>query len=286
MAPPRYGTTSTGEPPPAKPPRYGTTSCALAKATGNTGRVVAVEPDPAAQAHLVANLRRNGCSVGVVRGTVGASSPLAFVPSWSYASYTRPAGPGESAVPNFGLAALEARLGARFDAVLLDCEGCIRAFFGGADGRALLAGEQLRLILMEEDGHPAQVKYYPTWYARLGRHGFRRVWQSHDTYNSSWSRTLVHSAWARGPLAPGSLTCLELAARDGLARHELACPRLSHTAPRSTKAARARGCRVAAWRPRGPSVMASVGHRGWRAGGLPSSCPPLVAGLPNVAGLR
>ena len=79
MAPPRYGTTSTGEPPPAKPPRYGTTSCALAKATGNTGRVVAVEPDPAAQAHLVANLRRNGCSVGVVRGTVGASSPLEVV---------------------------------------------------------------------------------------------------------------------------------------------------------------------------------------------------------------
>ena len=273
MAPPRYGTTSTGKPPPAKPPRYGTTSCALAKATGNTGRVVAVEPDPAAQSHLVANLRRNGCSVGVVRGTVGASSPLAFVPSWSYASYTRPAGPGEAAVPNFGLAALEARLGARFDAVLLDCEGCIRAFFGGADGRALLAGEQLRLILMEEDGHPAQVKYYPTWYARLGRHGFRRVWQSHDTYNASWSRTLVHSAWARGPLAPGSLTCPELAARDGLARHELACLRLSYTVPLASSAAR-------------PSVMASVGHRGWRAGGLPSSCPPLVAGLPNVAGLR
>ena len=232
MAPPRYGTTSTGKPPPAKPPRYGTTSCALAKATGNTGRVVAVEPDPAAQAHLVANLRRNGCSVGVVRGTVGASSPLAFVPSWSYASYTRPAGPGEAAVPNFGLAALEARLGARFDAVLLDCEGCIRAFFGGADGRALLAGEQLRLLLMEEDGHPAQVKYH-SWYARLGRHGFRRVWQSHDTYNHSWSRTLVHSAWARGPLAPGSLTCRELAARDGLARHELAWPPpVSHGAPR------------------------------------------------------
>lgn len=207
--------------------------------------------------------------MGVVRGTVGASSPLAFVPSWSYASYTRPAGPGEAAVPNFGLAALEARLGARFDAVLLDCEGCIRAFFGGADGRALLAGEQLRLLLMEEDGHPAQVKYH-SWYARLGRHGFRRVWQSHDTYNHSWSRTLVHSAWARGPLAPGSLTCPELAARDGLARHELAWPRLSHTVPLASTAARAPGRRVAVLRPRGPSVMASVGHRGCPAGGLPS----------------
>ena len=170
----------------------------------------------------MANLRRNGCSVGVVRGTVGASSPLAFVPSWSYASYTRPAGPGEAAVPNFGLAALEARLGARFDAVLLDCEGCIRAFFGGADGRALLAGEQLRLLLMEEDGHPAQVKYH-SWYARLGRHGYRRVWQSHDTYNQSWSRTLVHSAWARGPLESDTPTCEAFAAREQLGRHELAC---------------------------------------------------------------
>lgn len=204
--------------------RYGTTSCYLAQATANSGAVVAVEPDPAAQDQLVANTRRNRCSVGVVRGTVGAAAPQALVPRWSYASFTRPAAAGERAVPNLGVAALEAQLGRQFDTVLLDCEGCIGAFFGeGSGGRALLAAGRLRLLLMEEDGDEAHARYAARWYAELRTHGFARVWQSHDTFNSSWSRTLIHSAWARGPLPAGTPTCEDFAARRGLARGQLTC---------------------------------------------------------------
>lgn len=206
--------------------RYGTTSCYLAQATANSGAVVAVEPDPAAQDQLVANVRRNSCSVGVVRGTVGAAAPQ--VPSHigrpGYASFTRPATAGERAVPNLGVFELEARLERQFDTVLLDCEGCIGAFFGeGGGGQALLAAGRLRLLLMEEDGDERHARYAARWYAVLRTYGFARVWQSHDTFNHSWSRTLVHSAWARGPLLAGTPTCEEFAARSGLARGQLTC---------------------------------------------------------------
>ena len=204
--------------------RFGTTSCALARSTANRGTVVAVEPDPAAHEHLSSNVLRNRCNVSIVKGTVGSATPLSFVSFWSYASYTKPASAGEATVPNVRLAALEAHLGVRFNAVLLDCEGCIGAFFGpGGDGRAMLAADHpLRLILMEEDGDNRRVEY-DGWYATFRSHGFRRVWQSHDTYNQSWSRTLVHSAWARGPLESNTPTCEAFAAREQLARHEVAC---------------------------------------------------------------
>ena len=56
--------------------RYGTTACVLAEATNNSGRVVSVEPDPAAHAALRHNLRTHSCRVGVFRGTVGRRDQL------------------------------------------------------------------------------------------------------------------------------------------------------------------------------------------------------------------
>ena len=42
--------------------RYGTTSCALAAATNNSGRLLAVEPDPEALPYLLANRLRRAWS--------------------------------------------------------------------------------------------------------------------------------------------------------------------------------------------------------------------------------
>ena len=58
--------------------RYGTTSCALAKATANSGRVVSVEPDSRVIASLLANREMHECNVAVVNGTV-SSEDLTFV---------------------------------------------------------------------------------------------------------------------------------------------------------------------------------------------------------------
>ena len=44
--------------------RYGTSSCVIAKAQGNSGRLVSVEPDGSAQFYLRYNRLRNRCNFG------------------------------------------------------------------------------------------------------------------------------------------------------------------------------------------------------------------------------
>ena len=219
--------------------RFGTTSCVLSEATGNAGSVVAVEPDPKAHRQLLHNRERHNCSFHVFRGTVG-SVPIALSPRFAhYATQTQLARPGQNAVPNVDVAALEAKIGKRFDTLLIDCEGCIESFFGDGGGgggssrggsisssnRRLLS--QLSLILLEEDA-PAQVDYR-RWHARLRRHGFERIWRTRDTFDpkAAWSRNVSHSAWRRGGLsaAPGSKlpTCLEHAKAARLSKRWLDC---------------------------------------------------------------
>ena len=56
--------------------RYGTTSCMIAAAKQNSGRVVAVEPDPSAHAPLLHNRDSHKCNFHVVRGTTSAAAGL------------------------------------------------------------------------------------------------------------------------------------------------------------------------------------------------------------------
>jgi FkbM family methyltransferase len=199
--------------------RFGTTSCVLARATNNSGRVLAVEPDSKAHAMLQANRDAHGCNFAIWKGTV-ASQPL-VVASKHYATDTRPARRHEAAVPNADWRQLEARLGAPFDTALIDCEGCIEHTFSGRMAPLL---HQLRLVLIEADG----TVDYERWYARLRHAGFSRVWRSRDTFMPSeeWSRNITHSAWQRGP-AGGTDACQayyrKLHATTGISTRWLNC---------------------------------------------------------------
>lgn len=95
--------------------RFGTTSCVLAEATGNSGRVISVEPDARAHATLLSNLRRNRCNVGVVLGTVGEAAQALRGTARYYGRYdqsTRDARVGEASLPRLGLHDIESAVGA------------------------------------------------------------------------------------------------------------------------------------------------------------------------------
>ncbi len=193
--------------------RYGTTSCVLAEATNNSGRVVSVEPDSRAYEALLQNRQRNRCNFAVVRGTVSAQTlALGALMKRHYNQETRLAGQGEPALPNVSPGELEKRLGSRFTAVLIDCEGCI----GIVDQAGLLESPSVTLVLLEED--ILQSEYQRYWYGRLRALGFRRVY-------SAFSRTGTpedkHSSWVRG--GRRGTSCYEYRRRAGLPRHDLKC---------------------------------------------------------------
>lgn len=215
--------------------RFGTTSCALARATRNSGGVVSVEPDSTVHASLLANRDANNCSFHVVKGSVG-SVPIALSPRHNhYATQTvSPAEQAElvasagrhpprrvamGAVPSISYREIEAELGLSFDTLLIDCEGCIGNVLSG-DNMRLLA--QVRLVIIEEDV-PHETDY-AAWHALLRERGFRRTWRIRDTFNlnAAWSQNVTHSAWERGePL--GKESCPQYSQRKGYSRRQLQC---------------------------------------------------------------
>ena len=102
--------------------RFGTTSCVLAKQTGNTGRVVSVEPDASVHDKLLRNRAAHNCSFHVLKGVVG-DAPLAMSRRFShYATQTRAAQPHErNTLPSLDVASLERRIGHRFTTLLIVC---------------------------------------------------------------------------------------------------------------------------------------------------------------------
>jgi len=205
--------------------RFGTTSCELARATGNAGRVVAVEPDASVHAALLANRDAHCCNVAVLRGTVGAHPLVMSRSGRSYNSQTRAARPGEPSLPHSTVAQLEARVGAPFTTALIDCEGCIDHVLGGDGGAPLLS--RLQLLLMEEDNNQRATVNYSAWYGRLRALGFRLVWRAAESVMecAAGYRPLVHSAWQRGgdPVRAHPRTCVEFRARMGYSHAQLRC---------------------------------------------------------------
>ena len=196
--------------------RFGTTSCRLARATNNSGRVVAIEPDVRAIPALIRNREAQHCNFAIVNGTLG-SKPLGLWKSspFGYNQQTmgvsdlqafRLKNPAASLPPlphNLKVDEVEALIGSRINAALIDCEGCIRFALNDS---ALL--ERLELILIEEDLYKDD---NPQWWERvvdykavgasLRAAGFTQIWRSHDTYDpeatAGWSRNMYHSAWKR-----------------------------------------------------------------------------------------
>eukprot|EP00966_Prymnesium_polylepis_P072741 1689019-Prymnesium_polylepis.1 len=129
--------------------RSGTTSCVLAEATNNSGKVVSVEPDRMTIESLVNNRDVHRCNFHIVNGTVGGM-PMAAVGSKTHHStgraydfLTRPARAHETAVPHLPLATLQSSLGLRFNAAIIDCEGCIEQVLGRGDDRDTALIDQL-----------------------------------------------------------------------------------------------------------------------------------------------
>ena len=54
--------------------RFGTTTCALAGALQNSGRLLAVEPDPSSWFGLQQNLRVHRCAAHVLKAAVSATN--------------------------------------------------------------------------------------------------------------------------------------------------------------------------------------------------------------------
>jgi len=184
--------------------RFGTTSCRLARATRNSGRVVAVEPDKEAQPYLIQTREANRCNFHAAYGIISDHKQYLLPGSSGYNTLTIDADKVPKAeqkamveVPSINFHDIEARIGAKFDAVLIDCEGCIEAVY-----KTGLLG-QVRLVLIEQDGGSSLV-HYGEWSKKLRALGFERVWLAHDTFapqHASWSAQLLHSAWAK----PGTL---------------------------------------------------------------------------------
>ena len=200
--------------------RFGTTSCTIAHAMGNSGMVVSVEPDASVIPALLRNRDANHCNVHVFSGSVSAQRM--FLNPHDYGSHTSkvPSELYRSAafeVPNVSYRQLEAAIGARFNAVLIDCEGCIETL-------PLPLLEQVDLILIEEDGF-RQVNYQK-WHKWFKSQGFTRVWYARDSVFPAATndfRLLRHSAWQRGGRTEATPTCGAYAARERLPAGLLSC---------------------------------------------------------------
>jgi FkbM family methyltransferase len=196
--------------------RYGTTSCVLARATGNSGNVVSVEPDARAHADLRRNRDAHACNFHIVRGTV-SKHRLAQGRGGSYETRTRLAGHNETGLDNFALNELERWIGSRFNTLLIDCEGCIKYVSDELFQRVDL------LLLEEDESGPIHVDYTQQG-SRLANFGFQRFWRHHGSVRSGLP-VGFHSAWrkATSQLTASLPGCTEYASRMQYSKDFLHC---------------------------------------------------------------
>ena len=219
--------------------RFGATSCRLARATQNSGYVVSIEPDTMVLDALLTNRDRHRCNFHVVSGTVNGAGmrvlPLAPAPAPALAPAPAPAPAsgapladvGGAVVPNFNFSALERRIGGNFNAMLVDCEGCLPQVVA----TGLL--DQVDLVLIEEDAARHKLNLeginYKLWRQHLFRSGFKNVWFTKDTYNpkgpessTRWSHSRRHLAWRR-QVQPARDECEEYRKSAQLDADALSC---------------------------------------------------------------
>ena len=174
--------------------RYGTTSCVLSEVTGNSGRLIAVEPDPRVHEVLKRNRDAHKCNFGLFRGTIGKSAQFVDVTkNKSYDLQTRNARPGvdppSAILDHLSVDELASRSGlGHFNVLVVDCEGCV------ADLELSDSGwRHLELLLVEMDT-PRKANW-AAWHYVLEEHGFKRIWRLED---SIWGgRAPVHAAYHR-----------------------------------------------------------------------------------------
>lgn len=167
--------------------RFGTTSCTIAAKQGNSGRLVAVEPDSSVWHLLAHNQQQHRCSFWVMRGVV--SNQGHSLSPHSYGTRTQKTGPRGA---NLSFREIQKAVGLRFNALLIDCEGCIDSLFlEGDESQPSLETireslKDVHTIILEADmSHLAPDCYkdcvhYEQWTERLQALGFEKVHQQAD----------------------------------------------------------------------------------------------------------
>lgn len=135
--------------------RFGTTTCEIAKQIGNSGRLVAVEPDANVYGALQGNLESNNCHAHLLRGVVASVPQYISTTDSRYGTQTRNTGSKKKdvKVPNFSFEEIEHVLGMTFDTMLIDCEGCIQNIM---DVLRPKIQRDINLLLLEAD-YPAGI---------------------------------------------------------------------------------------------------------------------------------
>lgn len=141
--------------------RYGLTSCHVANKQGNSGKLVAVEPDPTVALANSINARARKCTYHFEKGAVG-NTQLEYhaTPNrrdWraQYGATTKPAGSPKDTeetvvtpVKMLTLEGLEKKHNLKFDAVIADCEGCFLQVVKENPGFL----NQIHTLIIEMDG--------------------------------------------------------------------------------------------------------------------------------------
>jgi len=158
--------------------RFGTTTCEIAKQLGNSGAVLAVEPDPFVWSDLQSNLELHKCNAGILRGAV-SSSDFHMNPG-NYGNRPAEASDGDSArgtlVSGSSFSSVQSAFGKTVDTFLIDCEGCVIGMLDQI-GPPIENG-QIKLIVLEAD-QPDDVDY-DEFFSFLETNGFQKVDQIND----------------------------------------------------------------------------------------------------------
>lgn len=159
--------------------RYGQTTCVLSSIVTGSGSLHSVEADPKVWNVLEANLRRKGCAASLVKGVVGSrNATITF--SSAHHSYGTQAVPEPCAKhPRADRPCAEvpahswSSLGAKFDTLAMDCEGCFSTMLSENPG--LQKGIKLIVVEVHNDGEKREVE-------RLLAEGWKQVGNLSDHY--------------------------------------------------------------------------------------------------------
>jgi hypothetical protein len=172
--------------------RFGTTSCQIAAKQDNSGRLVVVEPDQLVWNLLAQNRIEHSCNFWIFHGVI-SNAPV-IIESANYATRAVTPGSDEIGKKHAGFMhfdTIQERTGVHFNALLIDCEGCINAIFRNKQGDASMKTitsylSNVEVIILEADmpmNAPDCIENcvdYNAWLKRFKLLGFTKVHEKPD----------------------------------------------------------------------------------------------------------
>jgi hypothetical protein len=178
--------------------RFGTTSCHITSKQKNSGKLVTVEPDSSVWNLLAQNRIAHSCNFWIYHGVISNESVIVEQSSYAtraVASPTTRKGKGKVPTGYMEFDEIQKATGVQFNALLIDCEGCLEGMFrnkAGNDTMEQLASylQQVEVIIIEADmpvGAPDCMDNcvdYKAWLQRFESIGFTKVHEKKDTVYS------------------------------------------------------------------------------------------------------